>query len=221
VLHVTSDGEANESGQRVSRRAAVIPNGVEIPAELHRTCGNGALRLLFLGRLDPKKGIENLLLACNRLKLAEDAWHLTIAGGGEPAYGDSLRLLIEKLGLQHRVKMTGEVVGAERERIFSSSDVCIVPSFTENFGMVVAEALARAIPVIASRGTPWSRIENFGCGIWTDNDPDSLVAAIVRISSQDLADMGQKGRSWMQAEYSWDGIATQMTQLYCSQLKMV
>jgi glycosyltransferase involved in cell wall biosynthesis len=217
VLHVTSEEEARESAERIQRPTALIPNGIEIPAEITRASSNGALRLLYMGRLDPKKGIENLLSACSQLPFS--AWRLTIAGGGEESYADSLRRQVRELRLESRVEMPGEVSGAGREELFAKADLCVVPSHTENFGMVVAEALARAVPVIASRGTPWSKLEEQGCGIWTSNDPESLTAAIARLRSAPLQEMGDRGRRWMAAEFSWSSVGRRMHELYLSLLR--
>jgi glycosyltransferase involved in cell wall biosynthesis len=92
--------------------------------------------------------------------------------------------------------------------------VCVVPSFSENFGMVVAEALATGVPVIASTGAPWSEIERHGCGFSVENDPQSLVEAINRISSVPLAAMGKKGRVWMEREFTWPSVAQRMNEVY-------
>ena len=92
----------------------------------------------------------------------------------------------------------------------------IAPSYTENFGLVVAEALGHAVPVIVSRGTPWRRVEEIGCGLWVENDPESLAAAIQRISGMPLREMGLKGREWMQREFDWDSVASRMINVYRS-----
>jgi glycosyltransferase involved in cell wall biosynthesis len=80
--------------------------------------------------------------------------------------------------------------------------------------MVVAEALAHGVPVIASRGTPWSGVEAHGCGLWVENDPASLVAAIERMSHMPLREMGERGRCWMEQEFTWETVARRMLQLY-------
>jgi glycosyltransferase involved in cell wall biosynthesis len=212
ILHVTSEEERRESLQRIpGARAEVIPNGIEIPATITRAEGSGALRLLYIGRVDPKKGIENLLDACARLDFS---WTLTIAGGGEPAYLRSVADRIRALGLEGKAAMAGEVLDDAKERAFQNADLCVVPSFTENFALVVAEALARAVPVIASRGTPWQAIEQRGCGLWIDNSPESLAAGIAQMRSAPLREMGVRGREWMQRDFSWDTIGARMLAVY-------
>jgi glycosyltransferase involved in cell wall biosynthesis len=89
-----------------------------------------------------------------------------------------------------------------------------VPSYTENFAIVVAEALAHGVPVIASKGTPWSRLEEMKCGLWVDNDPETLARAIRSISGMSLQHMGFIGREWMRKEFSWRSVTDQMLGLY-------
>ncbi len=212
VLHVTSEQERLESLEKFpAARAEVIPNGIEIPATVSRQESSGPLRLLFIGRLDPKKGIENLLDACARLDFP---WTLIIAGGGDDAYLRSIAGRIRALGLGEKAFMAGEVLDDAKERVFQQADVCVAPSFTENFAIVVAEALARAVPVIAGRGTPWQGVEQHGCGLWIDNSPESIAAAITRFRSAPLRDMGMRGREWMQREFSWDTIGARMLAVY-------
>lgn len=206
ILHFTSEEEAKESLRRFPAvEVAIIPNGVEIPDALSPGNSNGILRLLYLGRLHPIKGIENLLTAC---KLLNDGsvrtWALTLAGPGDQAYTQLLRSRIEEYELSDRVKMVGEVRGEKKKQIFENSDLTIVPSYTENFAMVVAESLAHGVPVIASRGTPWRRVEEIGCGLWVENDPESLAKTIEQISRMPLKEMGRRGREWMTKDFSWD-----------------
>jgi glycosyltransferase involved in cell wall biosynthesis len=125
-----------------------------------------------------------------------------------------LKEQIHALGLEGRVEMMGEVLSEAKKRLFESSDVTLVPSYTENFAIVVAEALAHGVPVIASKGTPWSRLEEMQCGLWVDNDPESLAAAIRSISTMRLQNMGLKGREWMRNEFSWHSVTKQMLDLY-------
>jgi len=216
VLHVTSDQEARESLEKLPGfEAAIIPNAVEIPDSPARFPSDGTLRLLFLGRLHPKKGIENLLEACRSLRLSPPRpWSLAIAGAGEPGYTESLRQRIGELGLEDRVTMAGEVVGPAKEEALGRASLMVAPSYTENFGMVVAEGLAYGLPVIAGKGMPWQKMEEVGCGVWVDNDPATLAAAIERLSRMDLEAMGDAGRRWMEREFGWDAIAKRMIDLY-------
>ena len=227
MLHTTSEQEARESRERFPDvDVVIIPHGIQIPAQVTHIDGSGALRLLYLGRLDPKKGVEYLLTACKMLtEHSELSWSLTIAGSSDAGYTETLRTKIKELGLSvqedgraqsplsHQggtgmekawaghVKLVGHVLGEAKERLFQNADILVVPSYTENFGVVVAEALAHGIPVIASTGTPWSRLEEMGCGLWVNNDPESLAKAIEQMSRLPLREMGQRGRDWAKEEY--------------------
>ena len=111
-------------------------------------------------------------------------------------------------------RMTGAVAGTDKEKVFLDADVVVVPSHTENFAMVVAEALAYGVPVIASTGTPWKRLAEVGCGLWVDNRPESLAGALGEISRMPLREMGLKGREWVQREFTGEVTAKQMIELY-------
>src|SRR5208282_218701 len=161
------------------------------------------IRLLYLGRLHPIKGIETLLEACGIVGGQSPDWHLYIAGTGSPFYVDFLKSKVQDLGLSKRVEFVGEVFEEQKEALFAQSDVALVPSHIENFGIVVAESLAHAVPVIASKGTPWIGLETNRCGLWVDNDPESLATAIRKICTLPLQEMGQRGREWMEKDFSW------------------
>jgi len=220
VVHVTSEQELRTSKTRVSRcRYELIPNGVNLP-DLDDNGGripDGQLRLLFLGRLHPIKGIENLLRA---LRLLDDPTiTLQIVGDGEERYKEQLRALVDQLGLSRSVTFGGSVEGLAKSAAFLSADVCVVPSYSENFGMVVAESLAHGVPVVAGRGTPWSGLEKNHCGLWVHNTPGDLANAIRQIRLEDLPGFGRRGREWMAKEFDLNDRALKMSALYRSMLE--
>lgn len=218
VTHVTSEREQAPTQARIPKaKAVIVPNGVDVPPLISERnwLPAGKLRLLYLGRLSPKKGIENLLHAMAMLNDRNIV--LSIYGTGDIAYTDSLLHLANKLGLlDTSVFFIGHVDGEQKELAFSQSDACIVPSYTECFCMVIAEALAHGVPVIASHGTPWAQIEEKRCGLWVENNPESLALAITRIRTMALQEMGHRGREWMAHCFSWDGLAKEMLNIYHS-----
>ena len=215
VFHVTSPEEQSASLARIPLNdARVIPNGVEIPAHLSKRewLPNGKLRLLFLGRLDPKKGIENLFQAMT--VMADPNIILEVCGTGNDSYRNHLSTLATGLSIDKQIRFVGHVDGDEKTRAFARADLCIAPSHSENFCMVIAEALAHGVPVIASTGTPWPKLPERDCGEWIPNSAESLAAGIRRMRSQNLEQMGLRGRTWMQQDFSWDRAAKLMHELY-------
>lgn len=216
VLHVTSQEEADQSCQRIPGfRAAIIPNGVAPPERpVPRVPRQNGFRLAFLGRLAEIKGIEQLIGAAAEL-IDTPNWRLSIAGTGDPTYIRHLTNLIDQHNLSARVRLVGEVTGDSKEQFFANSDLLILPSHSENFGMVVAEALVRGCPVIASTGTPWRDLENVGCGRWVANAPPVLAAAIRGLmSGENLEQLGERGRQWITREFGWTAVSEKMVALY-------
>ena len=217
ALHVTSQREADQSGARFPQLPVfVIPNGVDLPPP---RSGNRQppLKLLFVGRLDPIKGLENLLVACGLLaQRGVPDWSLVLAGDGTRGFVEGLRKQADDLGISSRVTFAGHVEGAAKDALLRAADLFVIPSHSENFGNVVTEALAYGVPVIASRGTPWSRLDEEGCGLWVANDPESLAAAIETMRGRSLDAMGAKGRLWMEREFSWPRVAELTVQMYRS-----
>ena len=216
LMHFTSDDEKEESLARITNATAfVVPNGVDVSEVVNaKTSGTrDRLQLLYLGRLHPIKGIENLLRA---VACCPSTVHLSICGDGPESYRQSLERLVAELKLDAQVKFHGFVNGEAKERTFREADLCVVPSFKEAFCVVVAEALSRGVPVIVSSGTPWKRVATMGCGLFVDNDVATLTKAIRSVGDMPLGEMGQRGCEWMKREYSWQIVAMQMHEQYRS-----
>lgn len=214
VLHVTADVEREASLARLPRfDAEIIQNGIDVPKELPPRVWkpDGRLRLMFISRVDPKKGLETLIDAM--AKLHADAT-LDIYGRGEPAYVAALEQQAVRLGIRDRITFRGHVDGKAKEAAFANADVFVFPTHSENFGMVVVEALAYGVPVIVSHGAPWPRLDNEGCGRWIERTPDAFARAIEEMNSIDLEIAGGKGRAWMQREFNWNELGAQMHALF-------
>lgn len=214
-LHTTSQAEAQDSAPRVPRaNTVVLRNGIDVPAAIppREWMPEGRVRLMYMGRLDPIKGIENLLYA---LKLLGDMpVTLDIYGKGDDTYTNQLKKLVGELELGDIVAFRGQLGSDQKAAAFSCADVCVAPSYLENFCMVVAEALAHGVPVIAGRGTPWEEVERIRCGYWVANSPESLASAISGIRGDQLSEMGLRGRKWMAEAFSWNAVAIEMLDLY-------
>jgi glycosyltransferase involved in cell wall biosynthesis len=216
LLHLTAEPEAEASRASFPGVATVvIPNGIDLPREAPRRPRGGTIHLVFLGRLHPIKGLENLIDACGRCSnRGWDDWRLSIAGSGEADYEVSLRDRVRDAGIAPRVSFLGAVHGERKAELLESADVVVVPSHSENFSMVVVEALAHGVPVLASEGTPWSELVERRCGWWVENRPDVLAAALAALRDAELEAMGRRGREWMGAGFGWDRIARRMMSAY-------
>jgi glycosyltransferase involved in cell wall biosynthesis len=173
--------------------------------------------LLFLGRLHPVKNLEALIRAF--VHAAPSDCHLRLVGPDEDNHRSTLVALIETLGASERVTISGPVYGAAKDREISQAHGVVLPSFTENFGAVVAEALAMGRPVIASTGTPWEALRTERCGWWVDPDLECLtkVIGVFCATSQDeLGAMGERGRAYVMSSLSWETAAAKMSDLYLS-----
>lgn len=215
LLHATSTAEAEQARLRIpGLDAVIVPNGVDVPECPRHIAGTGALRLLSLGRLDPIKGLENLIDAFVAASASEPGMQLTIAGSGAPQYEAQLRERSRASGLAPRIRFAGSVNEATKAALLSETDVLVLASHSENFGLVAAEALAHGVPVIASRGTPWEALELRGCGLWVPNDVRSLADAILRARQLPLLEMGGRGRAYVREELGWRPIARRMLAAY-------
>lgn len=217
LLHATSEQEcADIRAQGLRAPVAVVPNGIDVPATLPARVGCDRRRVLFLGRIHPTKCIDRLLHAWQALEADHPDWDLVIAGTGEAAHVRQIQELSFSLGLR-RVDFRGPVYGAAKSLAYRNADVLVLPSHSENFGMVVAEALAHECPVIASRGTPWQGLVPAACGWWVAHDVKTMAATMdsaMHLSRSDLQSMGARGRAWMQRDFSWQSVAERMESAY-------
>ena len=185
---------------------AVIPNGVDIPPVCARSQGGGG-KFLFLSRIHPKKGLPDLIAAWSKVR--RPGWRVVIAGPDEDGHLDELRAQIDAFGLGGDFEFTGLVIGARKEALFSEADVFVLPTYSENFGIAVAEALARGVPVITTTGAPWEDIETWRCGWWVSPGVDGVARALVAAMNtprEELSEMGKRGTQLVKEKYSWDQI---------------
>ncbi len=214
VMHVTAPIEAELSVDNLPGIAtAEIPNPIDLPPDLPRRHWRpeGRLRLIFISRLHPKKGIEMLLSAMARLP---EHITLDIYGAGAPDYETKLQAITDRLGVAHRVRMHGHVAGAAKTQAFAEADIMCLPTHSENFGIVVGEALAHGVPVITTTEAPWSGLNHHDCGRWIERSETALIAAIEDLAEADLEVSGQRGRAWMDRDFSSRGATQALLAVY-------
>ena len=196
---------------------AVIPNGLVIDDSLEiRKTSNSVRRFAFVGRLNRIKNVDLLLSAWSKLGDKTRNCELLIIGDGDTAYKKELEEFATANKLNN-VRFLGFIMGKDLQKLVHSIDFQILPSKSENFGMVVPEALIQGVPVIASKGTPWSDLETFDCGWWVDNDIDTLISNLliaINLSEQDRLGMGERGRTLVLRHYSIKSVSLRMKQLY-------
>lgn len=217
LVHATSELEA--SGIRKAgfgEKVVVLSNGIELPPFPNHSLKLGNT-VLYLSRLHPQKGVEVLLNAW--AAIAPRGWHLKIAGGGERGYVEALKRLSVQLGIEKQVVWVGPVEGMQKGTAFGRADFFVLPSFSESFGIVVAEALASGLPVVTTTGTPWRDLEKRGCGIAvapTKTDLAWALGKFMQFSIPRRSVMGNIGRALMMDKYSWSNIAKEMLGVYSS-----
>jgi glycosyltransferase involved in cell wall biosynthesis len=194
---------------------AIIPNGIDIP-EIACRASDEIHTLLFLGRVHPKKGVDILLSAWQRIQQGFPGWRLRIVGPDNMGYLAEMRRLSAQFDLE-RVEFSGGVYGDEKWRAYAAADLFVLPTHSENFGLAVAEALASGCPAIVSKGAPWGGLETHDAGWWVDIGVDPLVKCLEKalaLTTDERFSMGQRGKEWMKREYSWPCVAEQMELTY-------
>ena len=217
VLHATAASEA-ENLRELGLRApiAVIPNGVEVPetpADLAGLSGR-ARRALFLSRVHPKKGLPLLLDAWAEVRPA--GWELVVVGPDEGGHRAELAAQAARLEIAE-VRFEEAVPDAAKWDLYRGADLFVLPTHSENFGVVVAEALAAGVPALTTVGAPWRELRDHECGWWTEVGVRPIAEALRDATSRSDAEraaMGARGRALVAERYGWDGIAAQMRDVY-------
>ncbi|MCW4153903.1 glycosyltransferase [Halomonas sp. 18H] len=196
---------------------AVIPNGIEFhesKGEFKDTKENSNKNVLFLSRIHPKKGLINLVQAWATVKPRE--WRLQLAGPDEGGHLTQVMTEAKRYGIQDCIDYLGDVDGAEKAAVYQNADLFVLPTFSENFGVVVAEALSYGLPVITTKGAPWADLPEHRCGWWIDIGVEPLVTALchaMTLSDAERYAMGERGKAYVK-RYDWQDIAQQTEAMY-------
>jgi glycosyltransferase involved in cell wall biosynthesis len=222
AIHVTSELERDECmafGFSLPP-IVVVPNGVDTASggdEPLSTPVAAALRhdrlVLFLGRLNWKKGLDRLIPAMTRV---QDA-HLVIAGNDEDGYAEVVRELVRSNGMGERVSLVGAVAGADKAALLENASLLVLPSYSENFGNVVLEAAAHGRPVIVTPEVGLAPVvADGGAGVVCAGEPRALADAMVDLlrDAEKAATLGENGRRMVAERFSWDLVAESMERAY-------
>ena len=224
ALHLTSELERTDLecfGWQLPR-LSVIPNAIDEPvsrtgkiaSDVEAIASEQPL-VLFLGRLSWKKGLDRLLRAFARTQ----SGILAVVGPDDENFAPKLVKLTAELRIGERVRILPRIViGPEKERLFAAARLFVLPSYSENFGNTVLEAMRRGVPVIVTPEVGAAEIVRTSeAGLVVSGDPGPLGSAIGRLTADlNLArSMGEAGRHTA-ARFSWDHVAAQMEDLYAS-----
>lgn len=217
LLHATSEEEArNLRHLGIRRPIALIPNGVDLPEWREPVTPGDRLRtVLFLSRIHPVKGLINLVEAWRQTR--PQGWQVVIAGPDDGGHQTEVASTVRAAGLDGEFVFVGPVNQAQKWDIYRRADIFVLPTFSENFGLVIAEALACGVPVITTKSAPWKVLEQARCGWWIDVGVSPLVAALreaISLSDVERREMGVRGRKLVEAHFSWPKIAADVKSVY-------
>lgn len=227
-VHFTSEQERVEAGMVVPEGTSrIIPNPVNAVSRVSEAvCGDwlakhpalqGKRFFLFLSRLDLKKGLDLLLDAFRRVHENRQDVALVIAGNGDPEFISSLKQRASELKLGDSVVWTGFVERANKQAALQSSCAFVLPSYSENFGIAVVEAMSAGVPVVVSDQVAIHRdISEAGAGLVVPCDADPLADAMIRVlDDAPLRDcMGRRGKQFAEREYSREAVSRKLIDLY-------
>jgi glycosyltransferase involved in cell wall biosynthesis len=230
AVHFTSTQEAKVSERfGVPTRDWVIPLGVSLPrssdAQIRESLGISSDRplLLFMSRVDPKKGLDLLIPTLGELVAEGIDFHFVLAGSNpqDPDYEAKIRAQIQASPLAGRTSIMGFVSGDRKTALLQAADLFVLPSYYENFGIAVAEAMSVGIPVVISDQVHiCEEIRQAEAGWVTSCEVNALTNAL-RTALKDPVERqhrGEKARIHALSHYSWSAIAQQMLQAYHSVL---
>lgn len=220
VVHATAFSEAqNLRALGVKVPIAVIPHGIDIPAHLptrpSAQHASDSKTALFLSRIHPKKGLLELVEAWARLR--PHGWRVVVAGPDQDGYQSVIEEAVHANGLQGVFEFAGPAYDEQKVNLFALADLFVLPTYSENFGLVIAEALAHGVPVITTTGTPWAELLELRCGWWVPTGVSALAEALAEafaLPDSALADMGARGRKLVESRYTWPAIIRDHKRLY-------
>lgn len=199
---------------------AIIPNGIDVSEYQcrHRDfIHNIKKQVLFLSRIHQKKGIEILIRVWKKIVADFPDWNVVIAGNGEDAYIEKLKRFISSNGLSDVIEIIPPIFGSAKHKLYMESSLFVLPTYSENFGMVVAEALACGIPVVTTNGTPWTELNEKKIGWCVDLSEENIEIAIreaLSLPSEELFAMGQRGSKYITDNFLYTSVAKKNIELY-------
>lgn len=223
LIHATSQQEVNtlQALGVDSSRIFLVEEGVFLPpaCSIFSSAGRSPRRLLYLSRLHPVKGLELLFEALAMLR--PRGWVCEVVGMGDPKYERQLMQQVSRFHLEEIVHFLGPLSGDAKQRALAEADAFVLPSFSESFGIAIAEAMSWALPVITTTATPWRVLSDQGMGWCVDPSLNAISEALFELfcsSDERLQSMGVNARKYISERYDWMVISRKMTSIYQSLL---
>ncbi|MDB4544339.1 glycosyltransferase, partial [Akkermansiaceae bacterium] len=142
-------------------------------------------------------------------------WRMRVIGPDEGGHTEEIKRAVEQAWLADQWSFEGSLEGAEKLTALGSAELFALPTYSENFGIVVAEALAAGTPVITTTCTPWQGLLEHNCGWWVDPTCEALAGALESaLACEDRSQMGQRGAVWVKNEFAWDEIGLRIVAAY-------
>lgn len=216
AFHATSDQEAEEiRALGFKQPIAIVANGVDLPEAMPVRKNRDCKRALFLSRIHPKKGLPLLVQAW---KLVDPkGWQLLIAGPDENGHQSEIESLVDELGLGCQIQFTGAVDDSAKWQSYVDADLFVLPSHNENFGIVIAEAMASGTPVLTTTSTPWSVLRDERIGWWVDPTVEAIASGLrdaISKTDSERVDMGIRASRYLRQSYSWSSSAMKLVEFY-------
>ena len=197
---------------------AVIPNGIETDSYPCKTSIDVVKKqVLFLSRVHVKKGIEILFDAWKRIHSEFAEWQLLVVGNGEAEYIQSLENRVACLGLKDSIKILPPVFGNDKIQLYQESALFCLPSYSENFGMAIAESMSCGTPVITTTNCPWNILNDTSTGWCIDLSVDNLERALreaLSMNPTEFYDMGQKASKLIYDNFDYRSVTRKTLRLY-------
>lgn len=216
-FHATALAEYEDIRKMGFRQpVAIIPNGMDVPILPTIEKNNESYTLLFLGRIHPIKGLDVLLAAWQAVQDRFPQWRLRIVGPDNRGYLEIVQQMARDLVLK-RVEFAGPLYGLDKWRAYQEADLFVLPTYSENFGVSVAEALAAGTPAIVSKGAPWEGLNENRAGWWIDIGVGPLASCFEVAFAQSVAErdaMSIQAKQWIKTEFSWSRLGTRMVETY-------
>lgn len=226
LVHVTCADEYHAVRKLgITSPIAIVPHGInyddyqDLPQKEacfeHLNLCKEKKYVLFMSRLHKKKGLDLLLDVWVDLVKVFPNWCLLVVGPDYSNYIEKINVIASENKITDNIKVLGMLTGHDKLAVLGVSDLFTLPSYTENFGVVIGEAMAAGVPTITTTGVPWSEVNSWNCGLQIELSRENLFNAMESLMGEDekyLIAMSKNAKSLIKKNYSWSAQAEKFGQ---------